>query len=95
MEQLVDKIPEGEHRVKTKAVIKLPEGDFLQRVETARGDFGVFVKSKGDKTPYRLKFRSPGFANMTAIDKMSKGLKIADLVAILSTIDIVVPDIDR
>ena len=95
LEQLVDKIPEGEHRVKTKAVIKLPEGDFLQRVETARGDFGVFVKSKGDKTPYRLKFRSPGFANMTAIDKMSKGLKIADLVAILSTIDIVVPDIDR
>ncbi len=95
LEQLVDKIPEGEYRVKTKAVIKLPEGDYLQRVETARGDFGVFVKSTGQKSPYRLKFRSPGFSNMTALNKMSKGFKIADLVAILSTIDIVVPDIDR
>lgn len=95
LEQLVDNIPEGEHRVKTKAVIKLPVGDFLQRVETARGDFGVYVKSDGKKSPYRLKFRSPGFANMMAINKMSKGFKIADLVAILSTIDIVVPDIDR
>ena len=95
LEQLVDKIPEGEHRVKTKAVIKLPAGDFLQRVETARGDFGVYIKSDGQKSPYRLKFRSPGFANMMAINKMSKGFKIADLVAILSTIDIVVPDIDR
>ena len=95
LEQLIDKIPEGEHRVKTKAVIKLPAGDYLQRVESARGDFGVYVKSTGDKTPYRLKFRSPGFANLTALNKMSQGFKIADLVAILSTIDIVVPDIDR
>jgi len=95
LEQLVDKIPEGEHRVKTKAVIKLPAGDFVQRVESARGDFGVYVHSTGDKTPYRLKFRSPGFANLTALNKMAKGFKIADVVAILSTIDVVVPDIDR
>jgi len=95
LEQLVDKIPEGEHRVKTKAVIKLPAGDFVQRVESARGDFGVYVHSTGDKTPHRLKFRSPGFANLTALNKMAKGFKIADVVAILSTIDVVVPDIDR
>ncbi len=95
LEQLVDKIPEGEYRVKTKAVIKLPEGDYLQRVEAARGDFGIFVKSTGQKFPYRVKFRSPGFANLTALNKMTQGLKIADLVAVLSTIDIVVPDIDR
>ncbi len=95
IEQLIDKIPNDEHKVKTKAVIKLPVGDFLQRVEASRGDFGVYVKSNGQKFPERLKFRSPGFANLTALNKMAYGLKIADLVAILSTIDVVVPDIDR
>ena len=95
IEQLIDKIPEGDFRVKTKAVIKLPVGDYLQRVETARGDFGVYIHSDGQKFPYRYKFRSPGFANMTAISKMAEGGKIADLVAILASIDVVVPDIDR
>ncbi len=95
IEQLIDKIPEGEHRVKTKAVIKLPVGNYIQRVESARGDFGVYIQSDGQKFPYRFKFRSPGFANMTAISEMAKGGKIADLVAILSSIDVVVPDIDR
>jgi NADH-quinone oxidoreductase subunit D/NADH-quinone oxidoreductase subunit C/D len=95
IEQLIDNIPEGEHRVKTKAVIKLPEGEFLQRVETARGDLGVYVISDGKKSPYRLKFRSPSFANMHGLNTMSVGTKIADLVVNFSTIDVVVPDIDR
>jgi len=95
IEQLIDNIPEGEHRVKTKAVIKLPEGEFLQRVETARGDLGVYVISDGKKNPYRLKFRSPSFANMHGLNTMSVGTKIADLVVNFSTIDVVVPDIDR
>ncbi len=95
LEQLVDQIPEGEHRVKTKAVIKLPEGEYLQRVETARGDFGVYVISDGKKEPYRVKFRSPGFANMHGLNHMCKEDKIADLVVNFSTIDVVVPDMDR
>ena len=95
IEQLIDKIPEGEHRVKTKAVIKLPVGNYIQRVESARGDFGVYIHSDGEKFPHRFKFRSPGFANLTALNKMAKGLKIADLVSILATIDVVIPDIDR
>jgi len=95
IEQLIDNIPDGEFRVKTKAVIKLPEGEFLQRVETARGDFGVYVISDGKKNPYRLKFRSPSFANMHGLNTMSVGTKIADLVVNFSTIDVVVPDIDR
>ncbi len=95
LEQLVDNIPEGDFRVKTKAVIKLPAGEYYQKVESARGEFGVYIKSSGDKKPYRVKFRSPNFANLSALTRMAKGFKIADLVAILSTIDIVVPDIDR
>lgn len=95
VEQLIDNIPEGDHKMPTKAVIKLPKGEYYQRVETARGEFGVYIISDGMKNPYRLKFRSPGFSNLSALDKMSRGGKIADLVAIMSTLDLVIPDIDR
>ena len=95
LEQLVDNIPEGDYKVKTKAVLKLPEGSYYQKVESARGEFGVHILSRGDKLPYRIHFRSPNFANLSALNKMAKGVKIADVVAILSSIDIVVPDIDR
>ncbi|MCB0649891.1 MAG: NADH-quinone oxidoreductase subunit D [Saprospiraceae bacterium] len=95
IEQLIDNIPEGEFQEKTNAVIKLPKGEFYQRVETARGDFGVYVVSDGKKSPYRLKFRSPGFSNLFVLDKIARGSKIADLVAIMSTLDLVMPDIDR
>lgn len=95
IEQLIDNIPEGEIEEKTNAVIKLPKGEFYQRVETARGDFGVYVISDGKKSPYRLKFRSPGFSNLFILDKIARGAKIADLVAIMSTLDLVMPDIDR
>jgi len=95
IEQLIDNIPEGEFKAKTKAVIKLPVGEYYQKVETARGEFGVYIISEGGKCPYRLKFRSPGFSNLSALNKMAKGFKIADLVAIMSTLDLVIPDIDR
>jgi len=95
IEQLIDNIPEGDHKAQTRAVIKLPKGEFYQKVETARGEFGVYIISEGQKSPYRLKFRSPGFSNLSALDAMSRGYKIADLVAIMSTLDLVIPDIDR
>ncbi len=95
IEQLIDNIPEGEHKIKTKAVIKLPAGEFYERVETARGELGVYCVSTGTKNPHRFKFRSPGFSNLSALDKMSRGSKIADLIAIMSTLDLVIPDIDR
>src|SRR3982751_2920529 len=95
IEQLIDNIPEGEFQAKTKAVLKLPKGEFYSRVETARGEFGVYIISEGATTPYRIKFRSPGFSNLSALDHMAKGYKIGDLVAIMGTLDLVIPDIDR
>lgn len=95
IEQLIDNIPEGEFQAKTKAVLKLPKGDFYSRVETARGDLGVYVVSEGGTTPYRIKFRSPGFANLSALDQMARGNKIGDLVAAMGSLDLVIPDIDR
>ena len=95
IEQLIDNIPEGEFMAKTKAVLKLPKGEFYSRVETARGEFGVYIISEGGTTPYRIKFRSPGFSNLSALDHMARGHKIGDLVAIMGTLDLVIPDIDR
>ena len=95
IEQLIDNIPEGDFQAKTKAVLKLPKGEFYQRVETARGEFGIYVVSEGGTTPYRIKFRSPGFSNLSALDHMARGSKIGDLVAMMGTLDLVIPDIDR
>ena len=95
IEQLIDNIPEGPFAVKMKPVIRLPEGEYYQRVETARGELGVYVISDGNKTPYRVKFRSPNFVNLGVLNHISKEFKIADLVAIGGSLDLVIPDIDR
>jgi NADH-quinone oxidoreductase subunit D/NADH-quinone oxidoreductase subunit C/D len=95
IEQLIDSIPEGEFVGKTKNVLKLPKGEFYTRVETARGEFGVFVVSEGGANPYRIKFRSPGFSNLSALNHMAAGSKIGDLMATMGTLDLVIPDIDR
>ncbi|MCS3796364.1 NADH-quinone oxidoreductase subunit D [Niastella sp. OAS944] len=95
IEQLIDNIPEGDIQAKTKAVLKLPKGEFYSRAETARGELGVYIVSEGGTTPYRIKFRSPGFSNLSALDHISRGSKIGDLMAIMGTLDLVIPDIDR
>ena len=95
IEQLIDNIPEGDFQAKTKAVLKLPKGEFYTRVETARGELGVYIVSEGGTTPYRIKFRSPGFSNLSALDHMARGSKIGDLMATMGTLDLVIPDIDR
>jgi NADH-quinone oxidoreductase subunit D/NADH-quinone oxidoreductase subunit C/D len=95
IEQLIDNIPEGDFQAKTKAVIKLPKGEFYSRVETARGELGVYIVSEGGTTPYRIKFRSPGFSNLSALDNMARGSKLGDLIAMMGTLDLVIPDIDR
>jgi len=95
IEQLIDNIPEGDYQAKTKAVLKLPKGEFYTRVETARGELGIYVVSEGGTTPYRIKFRSPGFSNLSALDHVSRGSKLGDLMATMGTLDLVIPDIDR
>jgi len=95
IEQLIDTIPEGDIKTPTNAVIKLPKGEYYQRVEAARGELGVYINSTGTKNPYRLKFRSPGFSNLSVLNHISKGGKIGDLVATMASFDFVIPDIDR
>lgn len=95
IDQLIDNIPEGPFAVKMKPVMKLPEGEYYQRVETARGELGVYIISDGNKNPFRVKFRSPNFSNLWVLNEISKGFKIADLVAIGGSLDLIIPDIDR
>ena len=95
VEQLIDNIPEGEYQLKMKPVIRIPEGSYYAAVEGSRGEFGVFIESRGDKSPYRMKFRSTGLPLVSCLETIAKGTKIADLIAIGGTLDYVVPDIDR
>lgn len=95
IDQLIDNIPEGPYTAKMKPVIKLPEGEYFQSVETARGELGVYIVSDGNKNPYRVKFRSPNFVNLAPLNLMARGSKIADLVAIGGSLDLIIPDIDR
>ena len=95
IEQLIDNIPEGEFYIKQKPIIKVPEGQWYFSVEGASGEFGVYLDSKGDKSPYRLKMRPMGLTLVGALDSMLRGQKIADLVTTGAAIDFVIPDIDR
>ncbi len=95
LEQLIDNIPEGEFYIKQKPVIRVPEGQWYTCVEGSRGEIGVYLDSRGDKSPYRLKFRPMGLPLISALDEMLKGEKIADLISVGATLDYVIPDIDR
>ena len=67
----------------------------LFRSEGASGEFGVYIDSKGDKSPWRLKMRPMGLSLTGALDPMLRGQKIADLVTTCAAVDFVIPDIDR
>ena len=95
IEQLLDNFPEGETRTKIKGILKVPAGEYYQRVETARGELGVYMVSDGSTKPYRLKYRTPCFSNLGAVNAIGKGLKLGDLMAAMATIDLVIPDMDR
>ena len=95
IEQLIDNIPEGDFYVKQKPIIKVPEGQWYYSVEGVAGEFGVYLDSRGDKSPYRMKMRPMGLSLVGAFDPMLRGQKIADLIATCAAIDVVIPDIDR
>ena len=95
LEQLVDRIPEGDICAKVPKIVKLPAGHWFQQVEASRGAFGVYIESDGGANPVRLKFNSPCMNLAGVVDHITRGGKIADLITIGGTLDYVVPDIDR
>ncbi|MCO6440651.1 MAG: NADH-quinone oxidoreductase subunit D [Nitrococcus mobilis] len=73
----------------------VPEGEVYAAVEAPKGEFGAYIVSDGANKPYRLKLRAPGFAHLAAMDEMSRGHMLADVVTIIGTMDIVFGEIDR
>jgi NADH-quinone oxidoreductase subunit D len=74
---------------------KVPEGEVYAAVEAPKGEFGVYLVSDGTNKPYRCKIRAPGFAHMSAMDFLSRGHMLADVSAIIGTLDIVFGEVDR
>ncbi|PRD41943.1 NADH-quinone oxidoreductase subunit D [Phyllobacterium phragmitis] len=74
---------------------RVPEGEVYAAVEAPKGEFGVYLVSDGSNKPYRCKFRAPGFAHLQAMDFMCRGHMLADVSAILGSLDIVFGEVDR
>jgi len=93
--QALDKIPAGEIQGKVPRKIKPPKAEVYSAVEGARGEIGVYLVSDGSPNPYRAKWRSSSFSSLSMIEYISPGLMIADLVAVIATMDTIAPEMDR
>ncbi len=95
LRQCFEKIPAGDHQVKVPKKIRPPAGDTYICTESTRGDLGVYLVSDGTDKACRLKFRTGSFAAMSIVEKISRGMMVADLIAFIASLDIVAPEIDR
>jgi NADH-quinone oxidoreductase subunit D len=92
----LDKLPEGPvNAEKVPKKLKPPKGDVFHTVESPRGQLGVYLVSDGSENPYRMRWRVPSYSNLMLFPHLSKGTLIADAVAILGSLDLVIPEIDR
>ncbi|MGB7555116.1 MAG: NADH-quinone oxidoreductase subunit D, partial [Candidatus Korobacteraceae bacterium] len=93
--QAVDGLPQGPIMAKVPKVIKPPVGEVYHSIEAPKGELGYFIVSDASTQPYRIRVRPPSFVNLQALDKMVRGLLVADVVAVIGTLDIVLGEVDR
>jgi NADH-quinone oxidoreductase subunit D len=94
-QQAVEGLPEGPIMAKVPKIIKPGVGEVYHSIEAPKGELGYFIVSDGSTQPYRVRVRPPSFVNLQALDKMVRGSLIADVVAVIGTIDIVLGEVDR
>ena len=95
IEQAIDQIPEGNVQSAIPKRIKPPKGTVYTRIENPRGELGYFIISDGNTNPFRVKVRAPSFVNLEVLGELCKGYLVADIIAILGSIDIVLGEVDR
>jgi NADH-quinone oxidoreductase subunit D len=95
IQQILDGMPEGAHTSKVGKVLRPPAGESYAAVESPRGELGIHLVSDGTDTPYRMRLRSPAYYNLSVIDEALAGGLVADAVATIGSLDIVLGEIDR
>jgi NADH:ubiquinone oxidoreductase subunit D len=95
IKQALNDLPDGDIQAKVPRVIKPPKGEVFVRTEAPKGDAGFYIESDGSDKPYRLKIRTPSFANLESLPHLTKGHLVADVVTAIGSIDIVLGEIDR
>jgi NADH-quinone oxidoreductase subunit D len=95
IEQALDGLPEGPVMAKVPKVIKPPVGEVYHSIEGPKGEIGVYLVSDGTGKPYRMRIRPPSYINLQSLKRMSVGHLVADVVAIIGTLDIVLGEVDR
>ncbi|MFA5334426.1 MAG: NADH-quinone oxidoreductase subunit D [Candidatus Omnitrophota bacterium] len=94
-EQAVLGLPEGDPVVKAGKIFRPAPGQAYMRSENPRGELGFYIVSDGSPMPYRMKIRSPSFSNIAVLPELINGLKVADAVCVLGSLDVVMGEIDR
>jgi len=95
IEQAVEGIPEGPIMAKVPKVMKPPVGEIYHSIEAPKGELGYFIVSDGSTQPYRVRVRPPSFVNLQALDRMCRNQLVADVIAVIGTLDIVLGEVDR
>jgi NADH-quinone oxidoreductase subunit D len=95
IEQALDTLPDGPVRSKVPKNIKLTPGDCNFAVEAARGELSYYLVGDGTSVPYRLKIRVPSYSNLSCLPELGEGILLPDLVSIMGSMDLVIPEIDR
>lgn len=95
LKQCIERIPPGPIMAEKVGRVKPPKGEGYTRIENARGELGFYVVSDGSMTPARVKVRAPSFSNISVLPEIVKGQMVADVVAIIGSLDIVLGEVDR